>query len=456
MKGTTESQEKYSCQMARDVFERTVLEEPVSPKEDASFKEHLSACEKCNRLYRVTNAFPQLTQEAAEVDFDADIDLVLQTLDTERKQTRGRMRWGLLFAAAAIPLVAILLGKTVFNTAAPPPKEHVANTICLAATPVELAPGVLMTHCEGNQLSTQKRDGAIEVTLHQGTVALSVNPNRPNRKRVSVLVPAGEVRVKGTLFSVSAGDSWDNRVDVFRGKVAVIPRNADRAPFDVSSGHGAKIEQVSTFELFAPKSAVLIERLNEMRFGDEGTMPAIDSKLQNNSQISLADSTPVLLDTDKDTLIAGRSKKPNTRSNPTAGRSAKAAEMNVLVEDARACLLTQDWHCAAAKYRNVIEKYANSPESNAVLISLAKIELRHLNKPHHALKHYNQYLARLHDGPLAEEAMLGVANSYRRLKQHEKEKQVLLRYVHKYPGSALTEKATRRLKHLSDSAVSNP
>lgn len=83
-----------------------------------------------------------------------------------------------------------------------------------------------------------------------------------------------------------------------------------------------------------------------------------------------------------------------------------------------------------------------------MLISLAKIELRHLKRPEQALLHYQAYARRAPGGLLAEEALFGIAKAYHRLGVEKKEKETLRRFVSKYQQSSLKRKADDRLQQL--------
>ena len=123
--------------------------------------------------------------------------------------------------------------------------------------------------------------------------------------------------------------------------------------------------------------------------------------------------------------------------------------MDALIQDAQSCLIDRDWQCAAARYHEVLNRYAARTESASVLISLAKIELRHLNRPDNALTHYRTYQQRAPKGPLIEEAYLGIANAYRQLGNPAKEAETLRQFAERFPKSSLSGKARARLKQLN-------
>jgi outer membrane protein assembly factor BamD (BamD/ComL family) len=122
--------------------------------------------------------------------------------------------------------------------------------------------------------------------------------------------------------------------------------------------------------------------------------------------------------------------------------------MYTLTQEAQSCLIDRDWTCAAARYREVLTRFPRRPESMAVLISLAKIEMRYLGAPKDALTHYKTYQRRAPSGPLAEEALFGIAEAYRHLGVADKEEMTLSRFIEQYPESSLVQKARARLKQL--------
>ena len=96
----------------------------------------------------------------------------------------------------------------------------------------------------------------------------------------------------------------------------------------------------------------------------------------------------------------------------------------------------------------MLARYSKRPESTAALISLAKIELRHLDAPRKALAHFTAYQRRAPNGPLAEEALFGIAGAYQRLGNDDEERAALRRFVERYPRSSLRGKARARLAEL--------
>ena len=99
-------------------------------------------------------------------------------------------------------------------------------------------------------------------------------------------------------------------------------------------------------------------------------------------------------------------------------------------------------------YQDILKRYPGRPESTAVLISLAKIELRHLNLPKRALDHYTTYQRRAPGGPMAEEALFGIAETYRRLGDRNLEGETLRLFVERYPKSSQLKRARARLRQL--------
>jgi outer membrane protein assembly factor BamD (BamD/ComL family) len=128
--------------------------------------------------------------------------------------------------------------------------------------------------------------------------------------------------------------------------------------------------------------------------------------------------------------------------------------LDELWAQSRNCLIERDWLCASAKYRQILKQHAGRRESLAALISLAKIELRHLGKPDAALRHFSAYRQQYPKGPLMEEAVWGLAESHRQLGNKPQELGILRSFTRDYPNSSLAPRVHRRIKEI-EKTVSN-
>ncbi|MBN2342563.1 MAG: tetratricopeptide repeat protein [Deltaproteobacteria bacterium] len=440
----SEKQERMSCQEASLLIEKTIVDERLSVQERNAVQRHLDECERCRNTHRLMNALPLFAEAAAEGEFDKEISTVVAQLQQERARARKHNARLLAVGVAAALAAVLLIG--VWRWGAPDQIEEasVATGVfpCEVSNTVDLVPGVQMTYCEGREPGTLIQDGAVQVSLEQGIAALSVDPHRRDKKSVSVKTPGGEVWVKGTLFAVYVNQS-DERVEVFRGIVEVIPHREEKSAFPVAAGHGGRLALNEVYPLTDPLTAELVAALNVGAEDDTDAEQLTDATESNKAtQKTGADNEAVAVaeeDAGEGTDAAVNTAEPGRRA---------AKSMESLIEDARSCLLSHDWECAATNYQKVLKLYSRHPESSAVYISLAKIELRHLRSPRQALSHYNAYLKKAPNGPLAEEALLGTAKSYQQLGQVESEKQALRQFLARFPNSSLVGKAKARLAEL--------
>jgi hypothetical protein len=305
---------------------------------------------------------------------------------------------------------------------------------------VEVVPGVRMTHCDGAEPGTLIEDGAVRISLTDGAVALSVDPGRPEKKMVSVVTPEGEVRVKGTVFAVRVKDDRAS-VEVFRGVVEVIPGGGDDL-LEVPAGKSARVRSRTLRSLPAVISDPMVLALGT------SSIEVPDAPVTVSPDV-VDEPAPVVEENAADEASGARGK---TLHRGRAVR-ADAGSVDGIIENARSCLLAHDWECAAQQYGLVLKNHSRHPQSTAVLISLAKIELRHLNRPDQALSHYRAYLQQAPRGPLAEEALLGTADACRQLGRRAEEITALRRFVETYPDSSLRNKARLRLQQIDSSSL---
>jgi TolA-binding protein len=266
------------------------------------------------------------------------------------------------------------------------------------------------------------------------------------------VTPLGEVRVKGTLFTVRVDDDGV-AVQVFRGLVEVVPKGGEDLTFNVAAGYGANVEQRATFKLSEPKTDALIEALRIAPSGE----PAEEATIRSQEAVISTKSSGAKDEADigAGTTDAGRTGGTKNIHNATdEGRIlSNPASMEGLIKKARACLMRRDWECAALRYQEVLGTYSKRPQSASILISLAKIELRHLRHPKRALTLFGTYLERAPNGPLAEDAVLGIADSYRHLGLNAEERKTLRHFVERYPQSVLLDNARIRLRQLEGASL---
>lgn len=445
---------KMSCDDVMALWDKEVSGSLPKSTEQA-LNGHLSQCPECSDFVKLASNLFRLPVTLPEDELNAAIQSVTRRAREERSARIAGIprRWAM--TAAAIAALALISVVGVYVLSPDATSEGPAALQCSPSIPTALAPGVLMSHCNGASLpvnmanreeSGEAGNRDVRISLHAGTVGLLVDPHRPNKRRVTVATPLGEVRVKGTLFTVRVEDdnAW---VEVFRGIVEVTPSTAEANPYDVPSGYGAELVSGRVYSLST--SDAHADTLRQI---------LLKSKSANNGQGDISeeiDSASPMADTATDADIS-EGDNDAVESADATGAQARTPRphkknddhLHDILQSAQSCLIDRDWECARTNYRQILSHHANRPESLPVLISLAKIELRHLGAPNDALTHYSSYQRRAPNGPLAEEALLGIAESHRRLGNTDRETESLRKFILQYPGSTHIQKVRGRLKQL--------
>ncbi len=442
---------RKACAEVMLLFEKTLVEEVLSVGERQVMDSHLARCARCRNLVKLTSGLSLFVEETDRDRIDDAVRSVSRALRYERQAAQGlKGRWKTVLTAGAAAACLLIAGAVVRLWVLDSPRSS-APSSCLASLPKEPVSGVFVTYCEGAEPRVVRSDNGLRVSLSEGAVGLFVDPKRPNKRKVVVETPRGEVRVKGTLFTVQV-DRDDARVDVYRGVVEVAPKqDDDNEAFQVAAGFSAKLGKRATHALHNADEDTLQKALRSVAASDSPDKTKTEG--EGNETPTMEEPARSLGETSHE---ADSREEPaaslaeNPRRDADRGPKRTPASMDALLHDAQSCLLIHDWECAASKYQELLRLYSGRPESAAVLISLAKIELRHLNLPGDALDHYQTYERRSPNGPLLEEALLGKADVYRRLGQKQSEVDTLRVYLDRFPGSSLSGKARARLKQLSD------
>jgi TolA-binding protein len=433
------------------LFGKIVSEDSLTVEERRAFDLHLGECRRCRDLAALTSRLPLFANAKDDSEHEEAVITVLEKLRRSRQADGRRKRGWTAFAIAASMAALTFIGMSVFRDSAHDPATVSPSFQCRPSLPVEPSPGVFVTYCDNDRPDTTVKNGEVSIFMQNGMVGLFVDPKRPLKQKVAVKTSLGEIRVKGTLFTVHI-DNGNAEVDVFRGVVEVIPKEKKNPVFQVTAGYGAELTTQKTFRLKTSAGETLLNVL------------PIDKTAEHSEEILTNDKGSVALVASAEVKDAGENtaaidKAEQTEQAESHGRrgmnsSVKpaAASMETLIQEARTCLLTHDWECAAARYLDVLKGYSQYPESAAVLISLAKVELRHLNQPKNALAHYREYKEQAPNGPLVDEAFIGMADAYRLLGQEQQEVETLQRFIEKFPTSSLSGKARKRLKQIDGSA----
>ena len=436
-----DGKDRISCADVTLLFDEQVSG-TLAEADRLAVSQHLRSCLQCSEFVQLTGGFRQFGETLSASELDVAVRRVQQQARSSSSALlqlpwyRGTTgRW--IVAAAASVIAALAAVLFYASTPTPGPSDGAADFQCVAALPEEPIAGVHLTYCKGDgRPAFSVRDGGdIRVVLQHGAVGLSIDPERPNPHKVSVETRHGTVEVKGTVFTVRV-DRENTWVEVFRGVVQVVPTDENAEPFTVKSGFGADVSRGKRFELSAPKTEMLRARLALSVAPSETIEAEIDTDLGDTADTD-----------DADTGDTGPSAKGavHRRSNTAAKQSDG---MYDLIQAAQSCLIDKKWECAAEQYRLVLKRYPRRPETPAVIISLAKVELRYLGTPKDALSHYTAYQRRAPNGPLAEEALYGIAEAHRRLDDEKAETDTLRRFVERFPQSSLAGKARARLAKL--------
>ncbi|MBN2341895.1 MAG: outer membrane protein assembly factor BamD [Deltaproteobacteria bacterium] len=430
------------------------VNEMLSAAQRLAVVQHIEECPACSEFTALTEGLFKLPEQLLTDDeLDNAISNVMGNARAYRREQRSRKRlWFGVAAIAAVAVFSVLISLFFTESVSP------ATAPCTPTTPEALAPGVFMSYCTPDKPVTMvEKDGDVNVTMREGTVGLSIDPNRKKKQSVIVVTPQGNVAVKGTIFTVHVNEGITT-VDVFRGIVQIEPASADSNPFTATAGHTALLPSGKVQTLEKPNAEALKQTLFQVTYEPVASAESVANADGNQSpqKTSAAANSAAVQNND----AALSAPQPTTPENPASASSARqrqsqgaaAPSMQSYIEEAQACMIDQDWKCAAKKYRSALSRFPQRPESSTVLIGLAKIELRHLHAPQKALTHYQQYLQKTPNGPLAEEAHQGIIASYRNLGRTADEQNSLRGFVAKYPGSSYTPKAKTRLDQLQSTA----
>lgn len=457
MRDTMTESGRLTCADAAVLLEKRVAEEPLSDAEEQGLQQHLNHCEHCHRLVDWISALPGFAEELSGFEVRSAYQRAMENRARSLRAERRRKIAMALAAVAAVAAVVLIDKGMIRDLFSEEGKPAITQLKCLPAPPTQPVAGVVMTYCADRPPGVlAEDDGALRVSLQYGAVGLLVDPHRPGKHRVSVETPHGEVRVKGTMFTVLV-DEENTWVEVFRGVVELIPIDAQQETLSMAAGRGADLGRRRISRLSSPRTEslrrVLDRESSRTLLATRGPVPAATPP-EPDRTVSPAPS-------------ARRSPPGSSGSARSWGSAAKPVpeeespvsdieeppkpsepSIDTLIQEAQSCLLSHDWEGASSRYQDVLTKYPGSPESTAVLVSLAKLELRHLDRPSRALSHYRTYRDRAPRGPMAEEALFGIAETYRRMGDTAKEKETLQTFIGQYPGSSQIERARARLRRL--------
>ena len=439
MRGVRDVSTRISCSEADRILEERLFEGALSPSKRRDFEQHVSECDRCRGLFEQMLRLQDCADEVSEVEIEAARRRVSLNRAEIPPSTSGRRTRATVAVAAA---AAVVIATIVLNR-----PDAAKKILACRPSPVSApVPGVRTTYCgEKPPVTTVDTDGTVRVLLETGTVGLDVDPRRSSPKPVVVESAAGEVRVKGTLFTVRAGANA--RLEVFRGTVEFRPAGGG-TPRSVSEGEGAELLPGTVFSRSSFQTAPLRRALEAAAGHVAPSGPAVETISRDKGTKSSALSAPMLVDA-VEPVASAEIPTPEPKPRTAAENAAKRAPtMDQLIQEAQSCLIESDWHCASQRYNEVLRRYPGRPESAAVSVSLARLELRVLHEPQEALRHYLAYRRQAPNGVLAEEALLGIAAAYRAMGNRAEEEKALGEFIERFPENARRSQAVSRLRRL--------
>jgi FecR protein len=204
----------------------------LGPKDARSFERHLKACSECK--FR-SECCERLRVLGGAIGQDGPNELTMRRLRTRILRDvatgatpRKPRAWARVAMAAGIALavgggaVWLVDGKSAPKVATP---VAATATTLQGAAPVEGLAGTIAAVAEA-RWTQARRDGVERVTLDEGTLAVHVRPQRLG-ERFLVVMPDGELEVRGTTFEVTVAGGATTRVTVDEGVVELRLRGRD-------------------------------------------------------------------------------------------------------------------------------------------------------------------------------------------------------------------------------------
>jgi hypothetical protein len=336
---------------------------------------------------------------------------------------------------------------------------------------------------------------AVEIDLLRGSILVEAKPDKVSGA-LRVSTRAGEVLVKGTVFSVSDEHS-QVLVGVLRGSVEVT--QGDSAPVAVNAGGRYALTASKMDALSVPEVTGLRSRLEMIGLTDCGSCSPVEIEtVPPGATVTLDDRemgvTPIAAEigegayslsvhlpgydsiretvwvesgrllkrsfflVDKNRLFqdelsaqgfAHASPTPSLRSSESS--QEKDQEENgaaALLRQARAARKQRDWQGAAELYEQIIAQYPESFEAHSSWVSLGYLQLDYLGRAAQSLMFFEEYLRRQKEGSLVQEAAYGRILALRTLGDTRREAAALQEFAVRFPTAIQTGAAKARLAEL--------
>jgi hypothetical protein len=331
----------------------------------------------------------------------------------------------------------------------------------------------------------------IQVALAHGAVHGMVDPSRPGPALV-VSTPAGDVRVTGTFFSVSASQAGAE-VSVLHGRVEVTEQG--QAPRPVSGAQTSRLGSHQTNPWPADQQSAAkqaAERLDlltggagariDVRSSPPGLAVSFNGRLAGKTpvsgvllpgryQMTVARGIEIVaqewVDLAEGAVLTRNYTKPlvpetvktpaPTRVGPTSPvghvlRPHVEHEVRPAVDELLAMAVRyrteQNWQAAVDAYQQLLHLYPTSAGAKAARVSIGMLLLAHLGHPQAALRSCEAYLDENPHGELAEEANVCRIDALHAQERRDDERAAIQTFLAVYPRSVQTARLRARLDEL--------
>jgi TolA-binding protein len=309
---------------------------------------------------------------------------------------------------------------------------------------VRLPTGIEILLHPGTRLHVdQLTQEGIRVTLQKGRLLASVNPLRDGPP-LTVSTGAGDIKVTGTVFSVSVSDEKDATVSVIEGRVRVTTGRDE----EIHLGRGKQLSLGERTPEDIPEAAA-----GELWY-DTQVLEKMLTRTEVVTFMSDAlESAPAALSSTSTEEVTVSDRRKRQESRRVAFKidfeETAAPSMKELLGRARALRLQREWRAAAKVYEELIRRYPNTDEATASLVTLGDIRLSRLGNPTAALSHYNAYLGSGR-ATLRPEVLIGKAKALGRLGRAAEARTTLETFLSHFPNALQAERVKVRLEELKN------
>ncbi len=300
----------------------------------------------------------------------------------------------------------------------------------------ELPRGVAVGLAENTSVRTLYKDEAnSHVEIKHGTALFSVDPKQ-KRQQFVVTTAWAKIAVTGTLFTVVVNHDGTT-VYLHKGSVKLIDEN-ERESF-LMKGQKASISSSDIDIKWAGKKEIEVqERLKWIGCVDGGKVfSELDNAACNGRE---DDDNQQISDSSLKTTVDVQKNKSH--------RSVDKPSAEELIEEARASRKNGRYEESVAALETLITLYPDTKDAGTALVSLGRLELKHMNRPEKALVYFDRYLENA--GPLEVEALHGKSSALRMLGRIDQEKQTLEKLVREFPQYPAAESAAKRISEIQN------